>query len=265
VTVGGTLTVTLGFVPPVGTVFRIIDKTGAGPVTGAFSGMPQGHTFTVNGVQLQISYAGGDGNDVTLTVTQNSGLICTPFTDVDQANPLCPNVQWMKNRGVTIGCTTTLYCPADATTRLQMAVFMNRLGNVLSGTPQVLAFPSVSLTGAATEVICQAPDQAATNYERQVTLDAVLMGLGGGNAEYTVEPVTSVDGGTNWIALAPAVPFSTFNGRWANVRVSGDREVAPTEVVRYGLRLVRTAGVGFTEARCALRLVTGNRVTGTPP
>ncbi|MDH5287733.1 MAG: hypothetical protein OEX23_14000 [Betaproteobacteria bacterium] len=265
VTVGGTLTVTLGFVPPVGTVFRIIDKTSAGPVTGAFSGMPQGHTFTVNGVQLQISYAGGDGNDVTLTVTQNSGLICTPFTDVDQANPLCPNVQWMKNRGVTIGCTTTLYCPADATTRLQMAVFMNRLGNVLSGTPQVLAFPSVSLTGAATEVICQAPDQAATNYERQVTLDAVLMGLGGGNAEYTVEPVTSVDGGTNWIALAPAVPFSTFNGRWANVRVSGDREVAPTEVVRYGLRLVRTAGVGFTEARCALRLVTGNRVTGTPP
>jgi len=265
VTVGGTLTVSLGFVPPVGTVFRIIDKTSAGAVVGAFGGMPQGHIFTVNGVQLQISYTGGDGNDVTLTVTQNTGLICTPFTDVDQSNPLCPNVQWMKNRGVTIGCTTTLYCPADATTRLQMAVFMNRLGNVLSGTPQVLAFPSVSLTGAATEVICQAPDQAAATYERQVTLDAVLMGLGGGSAEYTLEPVTSVDAGANWIALAPPVPFSVFNGHWANVRASGDRDVAPTEVVRYGLRLSRTSGTGFTEARCALRLVTGNRVTGTPP
>jgi hypothetical protein len=105
----------------------------------------------------------------------------------------------------------------------------------------------------------------AANYERLVTLDAVLMGLGSDSAGYTLEPVTSVDAGATWIALAPPVPFSTFNGRWANVRVSGDREVAPTEVVRYGLRLTRTAGAGFTEARCALRLVTGNRVTGTPP
>jgi hypothetical protein len=265
VTVGGTLTVSLGFVPPVGTVFRVIDKTSAGAVTGAFSGLPQGAILTVNGVQLQIHYNGGDGNDVTLTVTQNSGLICTPFTDVDQASPFCPNVQWMKNRGVTIGCTATLYCPAEATTRLQMAVFMNRLGNVLSGTPQVVAFPSVSLTGAATEVICQAPDQTAANYERHVTLDAVLMGLGSDSAEYTLEPVASVDAGANWIALAPPARFSTFTGRWANVRVSGDRDVAPTEVVRYGLRLARTAGTGFTEARCALRLVTGNQVTGTPP
>lgn len=266
VTLGGTLTVSLGFVPPVGTEFRIIDKTSAGPVVGAFSGMPQGHVFIVNGVQLQISYAGGDGNDVTLTVFQNSGLICTPFTDVDQASPFCPNVQWMKNRGVTIGCTSTLYCSAQDTTRLQMAVFMNRLGNVLSGVPQTLLFPSVSLTGLATEVIChQASDQAAALYERHVTLDAVLMGLGSDNAEYTLEPVASVDAGANWISLAPPAQFSTVNGHWANVRVSGDRDVAPTEAVRYGLRLTRTAGVGFAEARCALRLVTGNRVTGTPP
>jgi hypothetical protein len=266
VTVGATLTVSLGFVPPVGTVFRIIDKTGAGAVVGAFGGMPQGHIFTVNGVQLQIAYNGGDGNDVTLTVVQNTGLVCTPFTDVDQASPFCPNVQWMKNRGVTVGCAATLYCPAQDTTRLQMALFMNRLGNVLSGAPQTLLFPGVSFTGAATQVICAAGDQAAALYERHVTLDAVLTGLGGDNAEYTLEPVASVDAGANWIALAPPARFSTVNGHWANARVGGDRDVAPTEVVRYALRLARISGTtGFTQARCALRLVTGNQVTGTAP
>jgi hypothetical protein len=265
VTVGGTLTASLGFVPPVGTVFRIIDKTTAGAVVGAFTGMPQGHVFTVNGVQMQIAYNGGDGNDVTLTVVQNTGLVCTPFTDVDQASPFCPNVQWMKNRGVTLGCTPTLYCPNNLTTRLQMALFMNRLGNVLSGTPQVVAVPSISLTGAATEVVCQSADQAAANYERHVTVDGVLSGEGGGSGEYTLEPVASVDGGANWIALAPPARLSAFTGHWANVRVNGDRDVAPAEVVRYGLRLIRISGTGFTGGRCALRLATGNQVTGTPP
>lgn len=265
VSLGGALTVSLGFVPTVGTVFRIIDKTSAGAVSGAFSGMPQGHVLTVNGVQMQIAYNGGDGNDVTLTVVQNTGLICTPFTDVDQASPFCPNVQWMKNRGVTFGCTSALYCASELTNRLQMALFMNRLGNVLSGMPEVVAVPSISLTGAATEVVCQSADQPAATYERHVTVDGVLSGQGGGNDEYTLEAVTSVDGGANWFALAPPARLSTFAGHWANVRVNGDRDVAPTEVVRYGLRLTRISGAGFAGARCALRLVTGNQVTGTPP
>ena len=34
----------------------------------------------------------------------------------------------MKNRGITLGCTATLYCPNDYVTRLQMAAFMYRLG-----------------------------------------------------------------------------------------------------------------------------------------
>ena len=73
VTVGGTLTVALGFVPANGTVFRIIDKTSAGPVTGAFGGLPRGRDVHGPGVQLQISYVGGDGNDVTLTVVPELG------------------------------------------------------------------------------------------------------------------------------------------------------------------------------------------------
>ncbi len=56
---------------------------------------------------------------------------CAGFTDVDSTNPFCTEVAWVKNRGIALGCTTTtLYCPNDAVTRLQMAIFMYRLGNM---------------------------------------------------------------------------------------------------------------------------------------
>ncbi len=57
--------------------------------------------------------------------------ICTPFTDVSAQDPFCSNIQWMFNRGVTLGCTTTAYCPTQFVRRDQMAAFMNRLGNVV--------------------------------------------------------------------------------------------------------------------------------------
>jgi hypothetical protein len=41
---------------------------------------------------------------------------CAPFTDVAAASGFCTNIQWLHNRGVTQGCTTTTYCPAPATT-----------------------------------------------------------------------------------------------------------------------------------------------------
>jgi len=57
--------------------------------------------------------------------------ICAPFTDVAAADPFCTSIQWMRNRGITLGCTTDQYCPADNVRRDQMAAFMFRLGNVV--------------------------------------------------------------------------------------------------------------------------------------
>jgi autotransporter-associated beta strand protein len=53
---------------PIGTVFTIINNTSATPIAGAFSNLPDGSTFTSNGNAYQVSYEGGDGNDLTLTV-----------------------------------------------------------------------------------------------------------------------------------------------------------------------------------------------------
>jgi autotransporter-associated beta strand protein len=51
-----------------GTAFTVIKNTAATPISGTFSNLPDGAIVNVNGNNLQASYTGGDGNDLTLTV-----------------------------------------------------------------------------------------------------------------------------------------------------------------------------------------------------
>jgi autotransporter-associated beta strand protein len=53
---------------PSGSVFTAIDNTSAIPITGTFANLPDGSVFTVGNNTFQVSYEGGDGNDLTLTV-----------------------------------------------------------------------------------------------------------------------------------------------------------------------------------------------------
>jgi hypothetical protein len=71
VTLGnGTLDVRLldDFTLQPGQTFKIIDNDGADAVGGTFSDLAEGATFTVDGAVFRISYVGGDGNDVVLSV-----------------------------------------------------------------------------------------------------------------------------------------------------------------------------------------------------
>ena len=58
---------TQGHLTP-GTVLTLIKNTAATPIAGTFSNLPDGAIVNVNGNNLQASYEGGDGNDLTLTV-----------------------------------------------------------------------------------------------------------------------------------------------------------------------------------------------------
>ena len=51
-----------------GLTLTVINNTSANPISGTFSNLPDGAIVTVNGNNLQASYSGGDGNDLTLTV-----------------------------------------------------------------------------------------------------------------------------------------------------------------------------------------------------
>ena len=53
-----------------GQVFTVINNTAAAPISGTFHNLPEGRILIVNGSNLQASYTGGDGNDLTLNVVQ---------------------------------------------------------------------------------------------------------------------------------------------------------------------------------------------------
>jgi hypothetical protein len=67
VTLDGTLALTLGYTPEVGSRITLIRNLGGDAVVGQFAGLDEGDTITVAGRVLQISYVGGTGNDVVLT------------------------------------------------------------------------------------------------------------------------------------------------------------------------------------------------------
>lgn len=71
------LEVQLGFVPPDGHTFVLLDNDGADAITGTFAGKPEGAVFSVNGLRCRISYLGGTGNDLALTVLGADDLTWT--------------------------------------------------------------------------------------------------------------------------------------------------------------------------------------------
>ena len=69
VTLGGTFGLygSASYHPARGTVFTLIDNQGPAAVSGTFNGLPEGSLVHLVDEEFRLSYAGGDGNDVTLT------------------------------------------------------------------------------------------------------------------------------------------------------------------------------------------------------
>jgi autotransporter-associated beta strand protein len=57
-----------GYAPPAGSKFSVIVNDGTDAIQGTFPGKPEGSSFIVGGTTFSISYVGGDGNDLVLTV-----------------------------------------------------------------------------------------------------------------------------------------------------------------------------------------------------
>ncbi len=86
---GAMLSAGLNFAPAIDDVFTILDNQTANAITGTFAGFAEGSTFNLLDTQssetftFEISYVGGDGNDVTLTVLEPMGP--PPETEVSLA------------------------------------------------------------------------------------------------------------------------------------------------------------------------------------
>jgi hypothetical protein len=223
---------------------------------------------------------------------------CAGFTDVVDdgtgATSFCPSVEWVKNRSITLGCSSTqVYCPNNNVTRLQMAAFMNRLGTAL--TPQFLA---VRQTGAqlgapnysSVQTVCATGPVAPSGTGFQVTgypRTAIVTGLlnlftPDGPFDVEAKLVVSTDNGNSW---APALPaerggfaygslYQTVPGTATLFAPPYDISLRPHtffdldvgSTYRFAIQGVRQAGTGDQATTyCELHVQIVNRNGASPP
>lgn len=201
---------------------------------------------------------------------------CAGFTDVLASSPFCPNVEWLKNRSITLGCTSaTAYCPNDPVTRLSMAAFMNRLGTAL--TPIDLA--PVTAAAAVVDpslnpILCATPVPgfAATGFPRRAYVNgAVHLSAPTVALDVLANVLVSTNNGASWTPIANSDHYaSLYPGSTPAQHVSlapfGWVDVAVGQTVRFAIGLTRFAGTGTSVmAGCSLAVQIGNRNAAASP
>ena len=188
---------------------------------------------------------------------------CAGFTDVDSTSPYCPNVEWIKNRTVTLGCSANLYCPDAMVTRLSMAVFMNRLGTALTPVPLDAEGAPGSLDLDLAPVVCQTADYAVSNFPRRAEVDVSLSGTAAIPVNVSAKLVKSLDAGASWTPVAAADSRALMGGAggWGNVTQLGSTDLDVGQTVRLGLRLDRvgTGTTDLTDSRCQIKTMISSR------
>jgi sugar lactone lactonase YvrE len=231
-------------------------------------GQPDVYAWSVplNGSPVAIPSAQGI---LDIAVRPASAGPCAGFTDVVDTDPFCPSVQWMKNRAITVGCTTTsVYCPADVVSRLAMAAFMNRFGNAMTPINVTSYNSNFLLDLDANPKVCSTIDYT---YSVPRTAHGVgVVGAGHTNGvSFQVEIVESNDGGTTWtpITLPHAVTAHPNDRRTASALVPATPMLVGT-TYRFALRVTRAAGSPLNDLenwQCQLHMRFDNRVSATPP
>jgi hypothetical protein len=203
------------------------------------------------------------------------GAPCVGFTDVDSSSGFCPNVEWLKNRAITTGCTSvSLYCPAEIVTRLSMSAFLQRLGNALTPTlisgynsgsfldidpqpvicPTALHTPAFPRTAHGTGMVL-----AWTAAAVSMDVDVTLVGRSGGSGP--------------WNPVAGGVPGSFSvqgNGMYKSaVVLLPPQPLTPGTGYEWGLRVGRRSGSAtagdFAGWNCQIHVESENRIAGSSP
>ena len=200
---------------------------------------------------------------------------CSGFTDIEDSHPFCPSVEWLRNRAITLGCTSTSeFCPFASVNRLQMAAFMNRLGVAL--TPQMryqeASGGALNLDTSAATPLCSTVAQplVVDDFPRRAGVSAAFSGQAGADAaNVDLQLVYSVNGGP-WTAINAHPSSSGATSGWLNAAVHAlDTPLALTNSYAFGLKVSRSpspATVGnLTAWTCQLEAAVYSRTgSGSP-
>ena len=196
---------------------------------------------------------------------------CAGFTDVDDSSTFCDNVQWIKNRGITLGCEATAsYCPDDTVSRLSMAAFMNRLGDALVPVRLGSNATGVNLDIDDGPRVCTTAGHTVAGAPRLAHGVGMVAGAQGLETDLAVEIVESTDGGTTWLPVSPLHKVTSRESQSETVSVMlPPRNLAVGASYRYALRLSRVAGSSTTgdagQWGCSLQVWLENRNPASPP
>lgn len=201
-----------------------------------------------------------------------SAAPCAGFTDVDDTSQFCPNVEWLKNRQITLGCTSaTAYCPNDVVTRLSMAAFLNRLANALTPASEGGIVPSSGTDLDAMPLLCQQPQFPVTGFRRLAHGHAIAV-VGGlvGPAQVGVTFVESTDNGATYVPVSPTHGVDVQLSAPATVAIIlPPRTLQVGSSYRYSLRLNRLGGapVAGTDISisCEIKIFFENRNGASSP
>lgn len=198
-----------------------------------------------------------------------SGAPCAGFSDVGATSSFCPNIEWLKNRAITFGCTAAAYCPTDPVTRLSMAAFMNRLGTALTPVALRVDLTPGALDLDAVPVVCQTAAFDVTGYPRSAIVDVTASGRATSATTFAAVPVASADGGASWFALTTMPARMHVNAmQWSGVSHFAHVELAVDSSLKFGVRLDRggvAGSIDLADSRCQLRVVIFSRDGSAPP
>jgi hypothetical protein len=206
---------------------------------------------------------------------------CAGFTDVLASDPLCPDIEWIKNRSITLGCNLpgTLYCPAPAVpapglvSRREMAAFLKRLSDKITPADlQPIAYTSPGQQNLDTPpILCQTGDYQVLGYPRRAYFNSkVNVWAPSAAVELVVDVMFSLNQGASWVSVQDSQVYQTLRaGQTPPDDVSmypiGFWDLSVGQQVRFGIRVARQGGTGNPNIYCVNRVQIWNRTSATPP
>ncbi|MCL4763531.1 MAG: hypothetical protein KJ018_17445 [Burkholderiales bacterium] len=194
------------------------------------------------------------------------------FTDVAQSDIFCTDAEWLRNRGITTGCSLTEYCPLQFVTRGAMALFLQRHGTAF--TPQVVKTETIGggIDLDAETFVCVTSQFLYTDYPRRMVLNGHFSGVSDAPANFFMTIRYNTTGSTTQFP-----DFMNGNFEWGGMGIAGGQGSASTSATldlavgtpyRFAIRVTRGFGATtgeLTQHVCHLVKTVFGRTGDTPP
>lgn len=189
------------------------------------------------------------------------------FSDVPTSAFYHNAVEWVFNRGITAGCAAGLYCPDAAVTRGQMAVFLQKEGQVLTPGFAVVEDSPGPLDPDSTPIICQTATTYTPSYPQRARVESWVSLLASGAMGVDISTRVSNDGGASWLFADANLPkVSGAAGEWMYVKTLSIVDMIGGTGYRFAVDVARISGTAdATDSRCEVSVTILNRNPTTSP